>query len=225
MTAEHVEMAGAVVVGDQVDPRLHDGAAVPVRPHGLLHRGDDLGEGQAERVDVRPGQETKPQLPGRPVRKLRACPAQRNWPGELSGSPFHTTATTSPGSITAHPVSRSMWTRPSGRTSTPVTFLFSAVGKAIGPTLLTSREICPDLPMRGLSRSRTISPVMNRPSMCRYQHDARDGSAGGLRAGVGRPPAVLGTRPALGRQWCLLRGRRGSWTSDRALIASVITSV
>jgi hypothetical protein len=94
-------------------------------------------------------------------------PAQRNWPGELSGSPFHTTATISAGSITAHPVSRSRWTRPSGRTSTPVSFLFSAVGKAMGPTLVTSREICPDLPMRGLSRSRTISPVMNRTSMYR----------------------------------------------------------
>jgi hypothetical protein len=31
-----------------------------VRPHGLLHRGEDLGRGQGEGVYVRPGQETKP---------------------------------------------------------------------------------------------------------------------------------------------------------------------
>jgi hypothetical protein len=32
-----------------------------VRPHGILDGGHDLGIRYAERVDVRPGQETKPQ--------------------------------------------------------------------------------------------------------------------------------------------------------------------
>jgi hypothetical protein len=46
-------------------------------------------------------------------------------------------------------------------------------------------EICPDLPIRGLSRSRTISPVMNRTSMYRYEHDARDRSEGFPGGGTG----------------------------------------
>jgi hypothetical protein len=61
----------------------------------------------------------------------------RNWPGELSGSPFHTTAMTSLGSSIAQPLSRSRRSRPSGRISTPVSFLFSPVANPIGPVLLT----------------------------------------------------------------------------------------
>src|SRR5215831_7262526 len=94
-------------------------------------------------------------------RKAQA-PVQRNWPAELCGSLSHTTATTSPGSITAHPVSRSRRTRPSGRTSTPVSFAFSVAWIPTWPVLLTIMEIDPDLPMRGLSRSRIVSPVISR---------------------------------------------------------------
>src|SRR5580700_3207364 len=68
---------------------------------------------------------------------------------------------TSAGSMTVHPVSRSSWIRPSGRTSSPVSFLSCAVGKATCPILLTSMEIDPDLPMRGWSRSRMVSPVIS----------------------------------------------------------------
>jgi hypothetical protein len=85
----------------------------------------------------------------------------RNWPGEVSVSLFHTTATTSPGSITAHPVWRSRRTRPSGRTSTPVSFLFSAVANRTWPILVTTMEMDPGLPMRGMSRSRIVSPVID----------------------------------------------------------------
>src|SRR5262245_1314006 len=91
---------------------------------------------------------------------LAGQPAHRNWPAEVSGSLSHTTATTSPGSITAHPVSRSRRTRPSGRTSTPVSFLFSVAMNPTGPILPATMEIDPDLPMRGLSRSRIVSPVI-----------------------------------------------------------------
>ncbi len=100
-----------------------------------------------------PGAQGRGSLLGRP---------HKNWPGESSGSPFHTTATTSPGSITVHPISRSRRTRPSGRTSTPVSFLFWAARKPTWPILLTSMEIDPGFPMRGLSRSQIVSPVMNR---------------------------------------------------------------
>src|SRR5262245_50656751 len=93
---------------------------------------------------------------------LAGQPAHRNWPAEVSGSLSHTTATTSPGSITAHPVSRSRRTRPSERTSTPVSFAFSVAWIATWPALLTIMEIDPDLPMRGLTRSRIVSPVMSR---------------------------------------------------------------
>jgi len=54
-------MAGAVVVRDEVHPRLDDSAPVAVGAHGVLDGGDDLGIGEAEGVYVRPGQETKPQ--------------------------------------------------------------------------------------------------------------------------------------------------------------------
>ena len=58
--AEHVEMPGAVVVGDEVHPRLDHRLPVAVGAHRVLHGGDDLGVGQAERADVRPGQEPEP---------------------------------------------------------------------------------------------------------------------------------------------------------------------
>ena len=54
-------MAGAVIVRDEMHPRLDDGAPVAVGPHRVLDGRDDLGVRQAERVNVRPGQETKPQ--------------------------------------------------------------------------------------------------------------------------------------------------------------------
>ena len=57
-------MTGAARVRDEVDPRLHDDAPVPVRPHGVLDRRDDVGVRDAERVYVGPGQETKPQSGG-----------------------------------------------------------------------------------------------------------------------------------------------------------------
>jgi uncharacterized membrane protein len=111
----------------------------------------------------------------------------RNWPGvSLSRSPCHTTATTSPGSITVHPVSRSRRTRPSGRTSTPVSRFPSAVGKATGPIWLTSMDMDPDLPIRGLSRSRIVSPVM----MWHLQ------------------PSPMCSMPALGRDARGMSGRR-----------------
>ena len=55
-------MTGAVVVRDEVHPRLQDDAALTVRPHGILDRRDDFGVRDAERVYVRPGQEAKPQF-------------------------------------------------------------------------------------------------------------------------------------------------------------------
>ena len=61
VAAEHVEMTGAVVVRDEVHPRLDHHAPVAVGPHGILYRVDDLGVREPERVDVRPGQEPDPQ--------------------------------------------------------------------------------------------------------------------------------------------------------------------
>src|SRR5215831_11800388 len=87
--------------------------------------------------------------------------AQRNWPAVTFGSLSHTTATTSPGSITTHPVSRSRRTRPSARTSTPVSFSFSVATNPMWPALRTSKETDPDLPMRDSSRSRIVSPVID----------------------------------------------------------------
>jgi len=102
--------------------------------------------------------------------------AYRNWPGELSGSPFHTTAMTSDGSSIAQPFSRSRRSRPSGRISTPVSFLFSAVANPIGPVLLTIMKIEPDLPMSGSIRSRIVSAV-TRPAY-------------GPVAGIATPPTL-----------------------------------
>src|SRR5579859_15959 len=101
----------------------------------------------------------------------------RNWPGEFSASPFQTTATTSDGSITAQPLSRSRRMVPSGHTSTPVSFLCSDTANPICPTLLTTREMVPDLPMRGLSRSWIVSPVI-------LHHLHR--SSGGIFLGAGQ---------------------------------------
>jgi hypothetical protein len=53
-------MPGAVVVRDEVHPWLDHRLPVAVGAHGVLHGGDDLGVGQPERVDVRPGQEPEP---------------------------------------------------------------------------------------------------------------------------------------------------------------------
>src|SRR5262249_2345612 len=44
---------------------------------------------------------------------------------------------------------------------TPVSFSFSVVTSPMGPVLLTTMEINPDLPMRGWSRSRIVSPVIS----------------------------------------------------------------
>src|SRR5262245_64541278 len=92
---------------------------------------------------------------------LAGQPAHRNWPAEVSGSLSHTTATTCSGLITAHPVSRSRRTRPSGRTSTLVSFLFPVATNPMCPALLTTMEIDPDLPTRGSSRPRIVSPVIS----------------------------------------------------------------
>src|SRR5690348_11329116 len=70
-------------------------------------------------------------------------------------------ATISAGSSTAHPVSRTRRTRPSSRISTPVSFRFGPVANPIWPLLLTTMNIVPDLPMRGVSRSLITSPVIN----------------------------------------------------------------
>src|SRR5215469_8319005 len=86
---------------------------------------------------------------------------QRNWPAEVSGSLSHTTATISSGLITAQPVSRSRRTRPSARTSTAVSFLFSVVTRPMLPDLLMTMKIDPDLPISGSSRSRIVSPVIS----------------------------------------------------------------
>src|SRR5215472_12213578 len=83
------------------------------------------------------------------VRCVQDRSDQRNWPAEVSGSLSHATTTTSPGSITAHPVSRSSRTKPSGRTLTPVSFLVPVVLTPTWPTLLTIIAIEPDLPMSG----------------------------------------------------------------------------
>jgi hypothetical protein len=73
MAAEHIEMTGAIVVGNKVHSRLHDNAPVTMRPHGILDRRDHLSVRQAERRYVRPGQETKPQLSSRPIRQMLAA--------------------------------------------------------------------------------------------------------------------------------------------------------
>ena len=62
VAAQHVEVADPAVVRHQVDPRLEDRLAPAVGGHDRLHRVDDLGAGQAERVDVGPGQEPQPDL-------------------------------------------------------------------------------------------------------------------------------------------------------------------
>src|SRR5262249_5583981 len=65
------------------------------------------------------------------------------------------------GSITTHPASRSSRTKPSGRTPTPVSFLLPVELNPMWPVLLTIMEIDPDIPMRGSSSSRTVSPVIS----------------------------------------------------------------
>src|SRR5580692_5349470 len=135
---------------------------------------------------------------------------QRNCPGALSVSPFHTTAMTSLGSITAHPLSRSRRIRPSGRISTPVSFLFSPVANPIGPVLATTRKIDPDLPTSGSSRSRIVSAVMNHyphiqardwragANVRRHDSPGRDGAQQGRDFGTGRLGVIGRERDALG---------------------------
>src|SRR5215469_2658498 len=94
-------------------------------------------------------------------------PDQRNWPAEVSGSLSQATTTTSAGSITAHPVSRSSRTKPSGRTWTPVSFLVPVVLTPTWPTLLTIIAIEPDLPMSGRRSSQSVSPVIGCLPICR----------------------------------------------------------
>jgi hypothetical protein len=60
VAAEHVEVPGAVIVGDQVHPRLYYDPPFAVGAHGILHRRDDVGVRQADSVDVRPRQESEP---------------------------------------------------------------------------------------------------------------------------------------------------------------------
>jgi len=65
VTAEHVEVAGAVVVRNRVHPRLEGDAVLAVGEDRAFDGIDDLGAGQAEPVDVRTGQEPDPQAPAR----------------------------------------------------------------------------------------------------------------------------------------------------------------
>ena len=124
--------------------------------------------------------------------------------GELSVSSFHTTATTCAGSITVQPVLRSRRTRPSGRSSTPISFLFSPLEKPIWPTLLTSMETDPGLPMRGRSRSQIVSPVTRHHlPQVRSLHDAARGAVWTCRPAGHRTcfPGRKPTRTATGLAW------------------------
>jgi hypothetical protein len=74
-------VAGAVVVRDQVHPRLEDDAALAVGEDCAFHGIDDLGAGQAEPVDVRTGQEPDPQAPvRRGGRQLLVTLVRKMWP-------------------------------------------------------------------------------------------------------------------------------------------------
>jgi hypothetical protein len=70
MTAEHIEMTGAIVIRNKVHPRLQDNTPITVRPDGILDSSDDFSVRDADRFYIRPGQETKPQSPGCPIRKM-----------------------------------------------------------------------------------------------------------------------------------------------------------
>ncbi len=72
MAAEHITMTGTVVIRDEMHPGLQDNAAVAVRPHRILDSGDDFSVRNAERFYIRPGQETKPQSSGCPIRRMLA---------------------------------------------------------------------------------------------------------------------------------------------------------
>jgi len=70
MAAEHIEMAGAIVVGNKVHPRLYDNAPLTMRPNRILDGRDHFSVRQAERRYVRPGQEPKPQPADVPIRQM-----------------------------------------------------------------------------------------------------------------------------------------------------------
>jgi len=55
MTAEHIEMTGAIVVGNKVHPWLNDNAPLTMRPNRILDGRDNFSVRQAERRYVRPG--------------------------------------------------------------------------------------------------------------------------------------------------------------------------
>ena len=121
-------------------------------------------------------------------RAFRA-PRHRNWPVESAGCPFQLTATISCGSIMIHPFSRSRRTMPSGLSSTPVSLSLSVAANPIGPILLMTMCTDPALPMRGLSRSLSVSPVTNHHlRMPSYDEDARGRAreSASVRAGVGQ---------------------------------------
>jgi len=88
VAAEHIEMTGAVVVRDEMHPRLDDHAPVTVSAHRVLYGRDDLGVGQAQGAYVRPGQEPQPQSARQPAPPLvtyapaavRAAGVMGMWP-------------------------------------------------------------------------------------------------------------------------------------------------
>jgi Cytochrome P450 len=127
-------------------------------------------------------------------------PAHRNWPADGSGSPFHATATTWAGSITVHPVSRSSRTRPSGRTSTPVSFLFSAVANPIDPGAVQLDRARNRHAAFGLGRHRCLGSSLARMELrvaleewlARYpEFELSDPSAVTWSAGQVRGPRTL----------------------------------
>jgi hypothetical protein len=79
--AEYVEVAGTVVVRNQVHPRLEDDAALAVGEDRAFDGIDDLGAGQAQPVDVRTGQEPDPQaLARRGGCQLLVTLVRKMWP-------------------------------------------------------------------------------------------------------------------------------------------------
>src|ERR1700722_8890147 len=60
MAPEHVEMPGAAVVGNEMDPRLEHRLPASVRRDHVGYRLDDLRAADAKALNVRPGQKPQP---------------------------------------------------------------------------------------------------------------------------------------------------------------------
>jgi len=69
MAAEHIEMTSAIVIRDEMDPRLQDNAPVTMRPYSILDSCDNFSVRDVERVYIWSRQETKPQSSGSPIRQ------------------------------------------------------------------------------------------------------------------------------------------------------------